>query len=806
MSTITSLLNSLHTHLQSQTQLLPPLHAQLGLPASALADDLTSLQQELARCIESQIERRRKEVHEWERKCEEVENDCKRYERALGGHAKAIAGKGLDLEAWRKEAVLPQRYQMGSQYQEKLRQLYHTKLEQLTTLINRLVTLSRTLGPNFYPAEILQPVPATWEDHDLNRDSNGQHRDVSPERFSRLEKELVRGKSEIAKRLSHLHSVFLQIDWLHAALGMEPLSIDDLATTSLLAPPVQTFARSTSSLNMDTSSYIASDSFDRDPFTMSTPTPATRHKPNTTLKALGPTPFSRMLLAAADETPLEYQRILARFSTFIARAEEEGTPAEETDPAAALQGVDPTPGLVEWAERTCAELDETKRKREAHIQAMYDQLEALWRRLGVGEDDMDAFVEHNQGSTLASVRAYEDELERMLELKRERMGVFVDNARTEIRRLWAELWVGEAENERAMFEEGAMRDAEFTEELLSVHEEEIRRLKEEKKAKAPVLSSIKKYFDICEEERELAAAASDQSRLLGRGPRDPGRLLREEKMRKRVQKEKPRLEQDLLTAIPAWEEQSGRPFLVHGESIMQILLESIAAHEKENGGRGRKPTSSSGYGPSAPAPQPKRAGSVPRTAPPPANGYKPGGPHKRSTSSNGVSQTVPATRPASASSSSTSMPAKRQRLGSSTSSSSSRPSARAPLQSSTNDSHLPSYSHAPAASTTKRPASRLSAQRPKPVPVSLPKATSNPAMLGHGRLPTSAPTLVPPSIHYPGSRTVSTASIANTQTARAARRESFKPRPSIDDDTIHKWSSAGGGMGLAVKEEDYEDD
>jgi hypothetical protein len=37
------------------------------------------------------------------------------------------------------------------------------------------------------------------------------------------------------------------------------------------------------------------------------------------------------------------------------------------------------------------------------------------------------------------------------------------------------------------------------------------------------------------------AASSDQSRLLGRGPRDPGRLLREEKMRKRVAKEKPRV-------------------------------------------------------------------------------------------------------------------------------------------------------------------------------------------------------------------------------------------------------------------------
>ena len=76
---------------------------------------------------------------------------------------------------------------------------------------------------------------------------------------------------------------------------------------------------------------------------------------------------------------------------------------------------------------------------------------------------------------------------------------------------------------------------------MAIHEEEIRRLKEERKLKGPLLKSIQKYFDICQDEKELAAAAADQTRLLGRGPRDPGRLLREEKMRKRVTKEKPRV-------------------------------------------------------------------------------------------------------------------------------------------------------------------------------------------------------------------------------------------------------------------------
>jgi len=90
---------------------------------------------------------------------------------------------------------------------------------------------------------------------------------------------------------------------------------------------------------------------------------------------------------------------------------------------------------------------------------------------------------------------------------------------------------------------------------LSIHEDEISRLKEERKNKGPLLLSIKKYFDILEDEKELAAAASDQSRLLGRGPRDPGRLLREEKMRKRVTKEKPLLS---LNRICSLQSQRGK--------------------------------------------------------------------------------------------------------------------------------------------------------------------------------------------------------------------------------------------------------
>ncbi len=59
-------------------------------------------------------------MDEWTCKCEEVEKDCLRYSKALGGHMKAT---GSSVGEVRKEQVLPKRFEMITEYQEKLRQV-----------------------------------------------------------------------------------------------------------------------------------------------------------------------------------------------------------------------------------------------------------------------------------------------------------------------------------------------------------------------------------------------------------------------------------------------------------------------------------------------------------------------------------------------------------------------------------------------------------------------------------------------------------------------------------------------------------
>lgn len=117
---LTALLNSLHTHLQTQTQLLPTLHAQLGLPPNTLEEDLIALQEQLIKGVEGQIEARRKEVEEWMSKCDAVENECIRYAKALGPNFKST---GESVGELRKELILPRRYGLGTELQEKSRQV-----------------------------------------------------------------------------------------------------------------------------------------------------------------------------------------------------------------------------------------------------------------------------------------------------------------------------------------------------------------------------------------------------------------------------------------------------------------------------------------------------------------------------------------------------------------------------------------------------------------------------------------------------------------------------------------------------------
>lgn len=195
-----------------------------------------------------------------------------------------------------------------------------------------------------------------------------------------------------------------------------------------------------------------------------------------------------------------------------------------------------------------------------------------------------------------------------------------------------------------------------------------------------------------------------------------------------------------------------------------------------------------------------RAGSVPPRATTPSNTGHPG---YAPTTSKGTGTVTPAVRPRSAMSSSRSAPAKKPRLGDSTSSS---------------NGHGASKIAGPSSMARSGPASSL--PRPVAVPASRSVSAQYPSM-GNGRIPSASVNLSKSAFGRLGSKTTpvaygSASGLNQSRVARKpdpavvkrkaerARRESFRPRPSMDTDLRIVVGKYTGGDEV-VKEEEDED-
>ena len=265
-------------------------------------------------------------------------------------------------------------------------------------------------------------------------------------------------------------------------------------------------------------------------------------------------------------------------------------------------------------------LIEEKRGRERKLKELKSTVEALWDRLGVEAADRKRFLAGNRGCGLRTINEFEAELDRLNELKRQNLHLFVEDARYKLQELWDGLYFSEEE----MLEFAPAFSDVYSDALLSAHEAEISRLETLKEQRAPTLQLIEKHKSLVKDRDDLTAASQDASRLLAKNnkgeKRDPTRLLREEKMRKKIAKDLPKIETELKKTLEHWEDEYGRPFLVHGEPYLEELAaaaaKSLPPRSKTPSGFSSTTTTQKVPLKSAPALASSRAGSVMRGNPP----------------------------------------------------------------------------------------------------------------------------------------------------------------------------------------------
>lgn len=86
---------------------------------------------------------------------------------------------------------------------------------------------------------------------------------------------------------------------------------------------------------------------------------------------------------------------------------------------------------------------------------------------------------------------------------------------------------------------------------------------------------VDKHQSLLKDRADLEASSQDASRLLAKGAKggrnDPGRLLREEKMRKRIARDLPKVDLELTKVLQSFENEYGKPFLVHGQRYLDEI-------------------------------------------------------------------------------------------------------------------------------------------------------------------------------------------------------------------------------------------
>ncbi|XP_062998826.1 protein regulator of cytokinesis 1 isoform X2 [Elgaria multicarinata webbii] len=219
------------------------------------------------------------------------------------------------------------------------------------------------------------------------------------------------------------------------------------------------------------------------------------------------------------------------------------------------------------------QLEVKKGRKEALCEELRSRILVLWERLQVPAEERDAFSPYMVGSRARTMNALQLEADRLEELKLQNLRNVVEAIRAELADYWDKCFYGD--EQRRAFRPYYQDD--FTEQLLQLHDDEIARIKHYYETHQELFEAIRKWENNWRLFQELERKATDPSRFANRG----GNLLKEEKLRAKLQKMLPKLEEELRGRVELWEQEHAQGFLVNGQRFMEYVAEQWHLHHLE---------------------------------------------------------------------------------------------------------------------------------------------------------------------------------------------------------------------------------
>ena len=199
-------------------------------------------------------------------------------------------------------------------------------------------------------------------------------------------------------------------------------------------------------------------------------------------------------------------------------------------------------------------------------------LHALWSKLDMPSAQTAAFMSQVSGQERLSestMRLYMDEIARLERLKAERMVELVQKCRADIQQLWDRLHF--TQQQQLLFRPFFTTPHTYDDAFLALHETERDRLTTVLTQWRPILSLWEKRCEYRAALSEFEIASSDPDRLVSRGRSNYLLLKEEEKMRNMRDKGLPKVEQQLVERVVAWEAEHRERFMLDGVRLLDTL-------------------------------------------------------------------------------------------------------------------------------------------------------------------------------------------------------------------------------------------
>jgi protein regulator of cytokinesis 1 len=208
-------------------------------------------------------------------------------------------------------------------------------------------------------------------------------------------------------------------------------------------------------------------------------------------------------------------------------------------------------------------LEKAASEQEGEAESLREKVISLWDRLEIPSEFREDYISNHQGYKSWVVSELKDELERLNIMKRNNLEKFVEATRVQLHDIWDKCFYGE--EQRKEFHPA------FTEEIdddaLSAHESELDRMRGFYADNSEIFKLIEKRESLWQRKIDMDMRLNDPGRLNNRG----GKLLQEQRLHQKVNKDLPKVEKKLHAILEEWENDHCRHFIIKDQRYIDEL-------------------------------------------------------------------------------------------------------------------------------------------------------------------------------------------------------------------------------------------